>query len=81
MDISTIWNMFLEKIKNELDPILYETWFSETRLESLENGIAKVIVPMPVHKKHLKENYNDIVEEIFTDITGTNFKFEYSNSV
>ena len=77
MDISTIWNMFLEKIKNELDPILYETWFSETRLESLENGIAKVIVPMPVHKKHLKENYNDIVEEIFTDITGTNFKFEY----
>lgn len=77
MDISTIWNMFLEKIKNELDPILYETWFAETRLESLENGIAKVIVPMPVHKKHLKENYNDIVEEIFTDITGTNFKFEY----
>ena len=77
MDISTIWNMFLEKIKNELDPILYETWFSETLLESLENGIAKVIVPMPVHKKHLKENYNDIVEEIFTDITGTNFKFEY----
>ena len=77
MDISTIWNMILEKIKNELDPILYETWFSETRLESLENGIAKVIVPMPVHKKHLKENYNDIVEEIFTDITGTNFKFEY----
>ena len=77
MDISTIWNMFLEKIKNELDPILYETWFAETRLESLENGIAKVIVPLPVHKKHLKENYNDIVEEIFTDITGTNFKFEY----
>lgn len=77
MDISTIWNLFLEKINNELDPILYETWFSETKLNNLENGIAKVIVPMPVHKKHLKENYNDLVEEIFTEITGTNFKFEY----
>ena len=77
MDISTIWDLFLEKIKNELNPILYETWFAETKLESLENGIAKIIVPMPVHKKHLKENYNEIVEEIFTDITGTNFKFEY----
>lgn len=77
MDINTIWDMFLEKIKNELDPILYETWFSETKLYNLDNGIAKIIVPMPVHKKHLKENYNDIVEEIFTEITGTNFKFEY----
>lgn len=77
MDISTIWDLFLEKIKIELDPILYETWFAETKLDSLENGIARIIVPMPVHKKHLKENYNDIVEEIFTDITGTNFKFEY----
>ena len=77
MDINTIWNMFLEKIKTELDPILYETWFSETKLNALDNGIAKIIVPMPVHKKHLKENYNDIVEELFTEITGTNFKFEY----
>ena len=77
MDINTIWNLFLEKTKNELDPILYDTWFSETKLHSLDNGIAKIIVPMPVHKKHLKENYNDIVEEIFTEITGTNFKFEY----
>ena len=77
MDINTIWNLFLEKTKNELDPILYETWFSETKLYDLDNGIAKIIVPMPVHKKHLKENYNDIVEELFTEITGTNFKFEY----
>ena len=60
MDINTIWNMFLEKIKTELDPILYETWFSETKLNALDNGIAKIVVPMPVHKKHLKENYNDI---------------------
>ena len=77
MDINTIWNLFLEKMNNELDPILYDTWFSETKLYDLDNGIAKIIVPMPVHKKHLKENYNDIVEEVFTEITGTNFKFEY----
>ena len=77
MDINTIWNLFLEKTKNELDPILYDTWFSETKLYDLDNGIAKIIVPMAVHKKHLKENYNDIVEEIFTEITGTNFRFEY----
>ena len=28
-------------------------------------------------KKNLKENYNDLVEETFTDVTGTHFDFEY----
>ena len=77
MDINTIWNMFLEKIKKELDPILYETWFMDTKLLELNDNTAKILVPMQVHKKHLKENYNNIIEEIFTEITGSNFKFEY----
>ena len=77
MDINTIWNLFLEKIKGELDPILYETWFMDTKLIELNNNTAKILVPMQVHKKHLKENYNNLIEEIFTEITGSNFKFEY----
>ena len=32
---------------------------------------------MPVHKKHLKENYIDLIEKIFTDVTGSIFKFEF----
>ena len=77
MDISNIWNLFLEKVKDMLDPILYETWFMDTKLIDLNDSSAKVLVPMQVHKKHLKENYNDLVEEIFTEITGTIFNFEY----
>lgn len=77
MDLDTIWNMFLEKIKENLSPMLYETWFSETKLLDLKGNVAKILVPMPVHKKHLKENYNDIIEEVFTEIAGSNFKFEF----
>lgn len=77
VDISNIWNLFLEKVKDMLDPILYETWFMDTKLIDLNDSSAKVLVPMQVHKKHLKENYNDLVEEIFTEITGTIFNFEY----
>jgi len=77
MNLDTIWNMFLEKIKENLSPMLYETWFSETKLLELKGNSAKVLVPMPVHKKHLKENYNDIIEEIFTEVAGSNFKFEF----
>lgn len=77
MDLDTIWNMFLEKMKDQLMPILFETWFSETKLIDLKEKSAKVLVPMPVHKKHLKENYNDLIEEVFTEVSGSNFKFEY----
>lgn len=77
MDTHVLWNTFLSSIKKELSSIAYDTWFSETELYSLDNNIAKVIVPMHIHKKNLKENYNDLVEEIFTNVSGSNFKFEY----
>ena len=77
MDLNSIWNSFLEKIKNEIATISYETWFAETKLISLRDNTATVLVPYHSQKKMLLENYKDIIEEIFTEVTGTNFKFNY----
>lgn len=77
MDKNKLWGNFLNTIKSQLSPIAYDTWFSETELYMLEDNTAKVIVPMHIHKKNLKENYNDLIEDVFTDISGSNFKFEY----
>ena len=77
MDLNNIWNSFLEKIKTQISDIAYDTWFSETKLINLNNNTATVIVPYHIHKKNLSENYSDIIEEVFTDITGSNFKFNY----
>ena len=77
MDLNSMWNSFLEKIKNQVSDITFETWFSETKLIKLDGNIATVLVPYHMHKKNLSENYNDLIEETFTDVTGTNFKFEY----
>ncbi len=77
MDINNIWNSFLEKIKPNLIPVLYDTWFSETKLIELNDECAKILVPMPMHKKHLKENYIELIEKTFTDVTGSIFKFEF----
>jgi len=77
MDVTALWKTFLDKIKESISPMLFETWFVETKLIEINDNIAKVIVPMHVHKKHLKENYNDLIIQIFTEITGSNFQFEY----
>ena len=77
MDVTTIWNRFLSEIKENTNSMIYETWFMDTKLLELSQNHAKVLVPMHVHKKFLKENYNDLIEKTFTDITGSIFQFEY----
>ncbi len=77
MDLDNMWTTFLDKIKSQVADITYDTWFSETKLVDISSGVAKVVVPYHIHKKNLKENYNDLVEETFTEVTGTHFDFEY----
>jgi chromosomal replication initiator protein len=77
MDTNKLWSSFLDNIKKELSPIAFDTWFSESKLTELKGDTAKVVVPMHIHKKNLKENYNAFIEEKFTEIAGSNFKFEY----
>lgn len=77
MDLDNIWSVFLEKIQMKVKPILFETWFKETKLVDLTDEKAIVKVPLDVHKNHLKENYNDIIKETFMDVTGSIFNFEY----
>ncbi len=75
MDINVLWKSFLEKIKEQISSLSYETWFKDTKLHSLNDGIATIIVPMNLHKKHLMENYKEDIENVFNSLTGTNFTF------
>lgn len=77
MDLENIWSAFLTKIEAKLKPVLFQTWFSETKLIDLNNEYAIVKVPLDVHKHHLQENYGEIIKETFMEITGSIFKFKY----
>ncbi len=77
MDLNTLWSNFLDKIKPSLSSMSYETWFKDTKLISLDNGKATVEVPMLIHKNHLKNSYGDLIDDIFLELTSTNFIFEY----
>ena len=63
MNTEIIWNNFLEKIKERISPLSYDTWFKDTKLYKLDKNTAIIIVPMILHKKHLEENYLDEIEE------------------
>lgn len=77
MNTEIIWNNFLEKIKERISPLSYDTWFKDTKLYKIEKNTAVIVVPMILHKKHLEENYLEEIEEIFNLITGTNFTLQF----
>ncbi len=77
MDVVVLWTNFLNQIKTEITSLSFETWFKETELYELKDGKAKVIVPMPIHKKHLRDNYQELMIETLNHVTGTNFEIEY----
>ena len=77
MDVDALWDNFLNIIKENISSLSYETWFRDTKLVSLRNNVATIVVPMPVHKKHLVENYKEIIEEKFNQLTGSIFNFNF----
>ena len=77
LDYNLIWNRFLDKMRNELEPINFETWFEDTKLIDIKDGIAKIQVTIPIAKKHIKDIYNDLATHIFNEVTESNFKLDY----
>ncbi|MDD3241221.1 MAG: chromosomal replication initiator protein DnaA [Bacilli bacterium] len=77
MDLRIVWENFLNTVKLEVSSLPFNTWFKETKLHSLNNGKAIIIVPMPIHKNHLKDNYQDYIIETLYNIVGYNYDIEY----
>ena len=46
---------------------MFDIWFKETKVFSIENGLVKVLVPFLIHKTHLKKHYNERLEEILRE--------------
>jgi len=77
MNVNIIWTNFLENIKEQITSLAFDTWFKDTKLVELNNGRALILVPMHVHKKHLIENYSEMIENTLNLVTGTNFEIDF----
>lgn len=75
MDI--LWSNFLKIIKDEMTSLSYETWFKDTSLYNIKDNIAKIIVPMPIHKKHLQDNYEELIIDTLKQVSGINVSLEF----
>ena len=77
MNVDILWSKILSQIKDEITSISYQTWFSETKLHELKDGKAYIIVPMPIHKKHLQDNYYDIISSKLDNLTDSSYELNF----
>ncbi len=74
MNTDVIWSNLLSQLKDELTSLSYDTWFKETKLHYIGNSKAKIIVPMPIHKKHLMDSYAELITTKLYEITNSNYE-------
>ena len=74
MNVDILWSKILEQIKDEISSISYQTWFKETKLYELKDEKAYIIVPMPIHKKHLQENYYETISNKLNELTDSSYE-------
>lgn len=60
--LEKLWVDCKKKIKDQILPESYSTWFEPTYARSLENGSLTVAVPNQFYRKCLIENYRDLIE-------------------
>ena len=73
LNVDIIWSNLLDNIKDKLTSLSYNTWFDETELYKLNSDKAYIIVPMPIHKKHLLDNYYDLISSNLYALTNNNY--------
>ena len=77
MNVKIIWSNFLNSIKNEMTPLSFNTWFKDTELYEYKDGVAKIIVPMGMFKRHLATRYYDLIVNTLSDIVGDNVDIQF----
>ena len=74
MNVDVLWSNFLNQVKEELTSLAFDTWFADTHLHKIGEGKAYIIVPMPIHKKHLVDNYFELITKILNEITNSSLE-------
>jgi chromosomal replication initiator protein dnaA len=77
LNVDIIWNNALKDIKEELSSLAFSTWFQDVTLKEIKDDTAIIIVPMAIHKRHLYDNYRNLIQDSLNKITGTNFELEF----
>ncbi len=68
MNQKKIWKAVLAQLEVDLSPAIFKTWFKDTDLEKIEDGVAEVTSPSYA-KKRLEERYYSQIKRALDSVT------------
>lgn len=74
---SDVWQKALENIKRELSEQSFKSWIGPVRLSKIDGGVVWLEVPDRIYRDWLKEHYQDIIREAFSEVLGAKPNLEY----
>jgi chromosomal replication initiator protein len=69
MDQVQVWEEILLLIENRMSKQGYDTWFSQSRLYSLDGNRLLIEVPSKFHRDMIKDRYWEILTSVIKDVT------------
>ena len=76
-DYVRIWEKVLEDIKKEIEPMLFDSFFSTTFIQKIDGSIVYVMCESNLSKTLLIDRYQSYVEEKINHITSSNFTVNF----
>ncbi len=69
MDKEKIWEEILLLIENRMSKQVYETWFSQSKLLSIEGNRLLIEIPSKFHRDWIKEHHWGTLSEVIREVT------------
>ena len=86
MDNSKIWEEVLEKIKENITPISFETWFKPLQIRKIDRDLNIVYIEISADKRNdfiintIKNRYLPTLEGAFKSVLNDDFRVVLKNS-
>ncbi len=73
-NLELLFEIVLKNIKSTISELTYSTWFEDLKVNSIDNGVLIIEVPMKVHLNYIKNNYYDKIIEEFNKVSISKIK-------
>ncbi len=78
LQIETLWESFLEQIRQEVDANSFTTWFRPLKPVKQENGTLTVQVPNHFYYEWLESHYSGVIRRALNTVLGSDVKMLYT---
>lgn len=76
IDVEDVWKIVTENLRLVLDRVEYESWFADTYLEQIQNGVATLSCSNEFKRSTILKDYNKFLQSCLTKATGQNLQVE-----